>query len=384
MKEATLVLLLILVLSLFHFPSIAKASTNNDIKVGVLYYPWYMPGNGTYHWSNRSEWKVVEIPVKGFYSTNDSNTIEQQLNEMASVGIDFILLSWWGPTAGAKWEDDSCKLICSLIKQHHPDMKVFLMVEEVLFKEAAENSTTITRFYDYIKANYIDQYSSIYFHVNNRPLVTWWGCANITDVDATRNLVYTIGYSEGAEVRIIGSQDYANWFCWRPPTYNGQSATPPVDQQDGFVFIEPRYDNTFKTMWNTNGTYGTAKYDQNLTEGLYDSQWTTVINRQTTNNDIKIVCIYSWNSFDERAAIEPCIDYTVPDLDHYYLLNKTKIYIDQLRTVSPLQDQINYTRDWVYALTVITVIFIVAIVYLKMRKPKIKNNSKDLNTETIA
>jgi len=201
----------------------------------------------------------------------------------------------------------------------------------------------------------------------------------MTDELSHRDYIWRSDFAQNTTIRIIGSQNYVNWFCWRPPTYDGQSATPPVDQQDGFVFIEPRYDNTFKTMWGTNGTYGTAKYDQNLTEGLYDFQWATVINRQITNYDVRIVCIYSWNSFDERAAIEPCIDYTVPNLDHYYLLNKTKLYIDQLRTVPTLQDQVNslndelnYTRDWVYALTVITVILIVATVYLTMRKPKIK------------
>jgi len=349
MKGVSLILFFILVFSLFTFFSASEASTNdsntNDwnnhrVHVAVLYYPWYQPGNGTGHWSNRTEWKVVDIPVLGYYSTQNLSTLNTQLDWMSNAGIDTILISWWGPNP-SYGEDNSTNMLFRAIQTYHPEMRAFVMVEEILSGNAVSQSM-IDSFYYYLWTQYITPYGDIYIHLDGKPLVTWWGSLNMTDDISHRNYIWSSDFAKNTTIRIIGSQNYVNWFCWRPPTYNGQSATPPVDQQDGFVFIEPRYDNTFKTMWDTNGTYGTAKYDQNLTEGLYASQWTTVINRQITNNDIRIVCIYSWNSFDERSAIEPCTDYTVPDLDnHFYLLNKTKLYIDQLRTVPTLQDQLN-------------------------------------------
>jgi chaperonin cofactor prefoldin len=331
---------------MFTFISSSEASTN-DVRVGVLYYPWYMPGNGTYHWSGDPHWIVKEIPdTIGYYSTQNVSVIKYQLDEMSNAGIDFILLSWWGPTAS--WEDNSCQLIFETMHTYHPEMKIFLMVEEVLAEEAV-NKAVIDSFYSYMNTTYIAPYPDIYYMLNHKPLVTWWGCANITDPIDSRTLLYQEGNSFRDEVRIIGSQYYVDWSCWRPPTYDGQSATPPVNQTDGFVFIEPRYDNHFKTMWSSdpveNTTYGTAIFDENLTEGLYDSQWTTVTNRQMTNNDIKVVCIYSWNSFDERSAIEPCTDYTRPDLPHYYLLDKTKLYIDKLMIATTLRNQLDSLNE---------------------------------------
>jgi hypothetical protein len=353
MKRVSLILFFILVFSLFTFFSTSEASANdsntNDwnnhpVHVGVLYYPWYQPGgNGTGHWSNITEWKVVDIPVLGYYSTQNLSTLKTQLDWMSDAGIDTILISWWGPNP-SYGEDISTDMLFQVLNTSHPEMRAFLMVEEILANESV-NQLKIDSFYNYLWAKYLDPYTRVYMNLDGKPLVTWWGSKNMTDDLSHRNYILHSDFAKNATIRIIGSQDYVNWSCWRPPTYNGQSATPPVDQQDGFVFIEPRYDNTFKTMWNTNGTYGTAKHGQNLTEGLYDFQWTIVINRQMINNDIRIVCIYSWNSFDERSAIEPCTDYTVPDLPHYYLLDKTKLYIDKLMIATTFRNQLDSLNE---------------------------------------
>ena len=351
MKGVSLILSFILVFSLFTFFFTSEASANdsnaNDwnnhqVHVAVLYYPWYQLGNGTGHWSNRTEWKVVDIPVLGYYSTQNLSTLKTQLDWMSDAGIDTILVSWWGPNP-SYGEDNSTNMLFYAIQTYHPEMRAFVMVEEILFGNAVSQSM-IDSFYNYLWTQYITPYGDIYMNLDGKPLVTWWGSLNMTDDLSHRNYIWYSDFAQNTTIRIIGSQDYVNWSCWRPPTYDGQSDAPPVDQQDGFVFIEPRYDDTFKTMWNTNGIFGTSNFDQNLTIGLYDSQCTTVISRQKNNGDIRIVCIYSWNSFDERSAIEPCTDYTVPDLDQYYLLNKTKLFIDQLRTVRTDTD-IHVSRD---------------------------------------
>jgi hypothetical protein len=352
MKGISLILFFILIFLMFTFVSSSEASTNdsntNDwnnhrVHVAVLYYPWYQPGNGTGHWSNITEWKVVDTPVLGYYSTQNLSTLKTQLDWMSDAGIDTILISWWGPNP-SYGEDISTDMLFQALNTSHPEMKAFVMVEEILASESV-NQSTIDSFYNYLWAHYLNPYANTYMNLDGKPLVTWWGSTNMTDDLSHRNYVLHSDFAKSTTIRIIGSQDYVNWSCWRPPTYDGQSATPPVDQQDGFVFIEPRYDNTFKTMWGTNGVYGTARYDQNLTEGLYDSQWITVINRQITNNDVKIVCIYSWNSFDERSAIEPCIDYTRPDLPDNYLLSKTKLYINELMFVTTLRNQLDSLNE---------------------------------------
>jgi hypothetical protein len=256
---------------------------------------------------------------------------------MTSIGIDFIALSWWGPFM--PWEDGSVRTILQCIEQNYnTSLKVYIMVEEQLFpnttpqmSDAMLNVSLIQYICNYTHANFTTPYANIWFQLNDKPLITWWASTNSSYNPAIIRAIYN---DSRFETRIIGTPNcsYADWQCWRPPSY-GQSDELPIGQKDGFIYIEPRYDNSFKWINDSDTPYpfGNSIYDQNFTEGLYDRQWNVVLNRQRDVGDIKIVCIYSWNSFDERSAIEPCKDHTVPSLDPWYLLNKTRTYITYLK-----------------------------------------------------
>jgi len=181
MKGVSLILFLILVFSLFTFFSTSEASTNdsnaNDwnnhrVHVAVLYYPWYQAGNHIGHWSNRTEWNVVDIPVLGYYSTQDLPTLKTQLDWMSDAGIDTILVSWWGPNP-SYGEDNSTNMLFYAIQTYHPEMRAFVMVEEILFDDAV-NQSMIDSFYNYLWAHYLTPYASVYMNLDGKPLVTWW------------------------------------------------------------------------------------------------------------------------------------------------------------------------------------------------------------------
>jgi hypothetical protein len=93
-------------------------------------------------------------------------------------------------------------------------------------------------------------------------------------------------------------------------------------------------------------------FNQNLTGG-YEDQWQAVLDREASHNDVKIVCIYSWNSYDERSAIEPEIDYTVPNLDPWYLLSITRSYVAQLRN-PPIT-----IMQWLVPTTVVVILIVI-------------------------
>jgi hypothetical protein len=250
MKKAPLILSSILVLSLFIFLFATKPPAR-DVRVGALYYPWYREGNGTDHWSGRPEWRVVDIPYFGYYSTQDNATILRQLDAMHAAGIDFILLSWWGQYA--PWEDTSCKYIFQAINDsYRTTMKAFLMVEEILATPTYPSN--YSDIYDYVYENYVVPYGDVYFKLNNKPFLSWWACRNMTDNATVRqNWVYNSSETRFESTIIVGHHhDYADWYGWTPSASTPTETTLTFGQRDGFIFIEPRYDDTFKMLWEPN------------------------------------------------------------------------------------------------------------------------------------
>lgn len=72
--------------------------------VSAFYYPWFgLPGPGaTYeHWAQYGHTPPKDIdssyyPEAGLYSSSDATTLTRQMDEIASAGIDQIVVSWWG------------------------------------------------------------------------------------------------------------------------------------------------------------------------------------------------------------------------------------------------------------------------------------------------
>ncbi|HEX8966311.1 MAG TPA: glycoside hydrolase family 99-like domain-containing protein [Chloroflexota bacterium] len=59
--------------------------------VGAYYYPWYGPG--------RLKWADGHLnqPDLGEYSSGDPDVVSQHIELATGSGIDFFLVSWWGP-----------------------------------------------------------------------------------------------------------------------------------------------------------------------------------------------------------------------------------------------------------------------------------------------
>lgn len=59
--------------------------------VGAFYYPWYGPGR--YKWQDG----YVQKPALGEYDSADPKVIDRQIDLATGHGVDFFLVSWWGP-----------------------------------------------------------------------------------------------------------------------------------------------------------------------------------------------------------------------------------------------------------------------------------------------
>jgi glycoprotein endo-alpha-1,2-mannosidase len=75
-----------------------------DAATAIFYYPWYgtQARDGAYlHW--RQHWRLAPFdiasnfyPLRGAYSSGDPRVIAAQTAEIAAIGVDELVTSWWG------------------------------------------------------------------------------------------------------------------------------------------------------------------------------------------------------------------------------------------------------------------------------------------------
>jgi hypothetical protein len=80
-------------------PSLARAGT-----VAIFYYPWYAnpaTDGGWQHWDQNGHHPPADLyspfyPALGPYSSSDPAVVDRQMTEIASAGINEVVVSWWG------------------------------------------------------------------------------------------------------------------------------------------------------------------------------------------------------------------------------------------------------------------------------------------------
>jgi glycoprotein endo-alpha-1,2-mannosidase len=83
----------------FCVPALAHAGT-----VAIFYYPWYSTpaqDGGWQHWNQNNHQPPGDVysrfyPAAGPYSSSNRTIVDQQMAEIASAGIDEVVVSWWG------------------------------------------------------------------------------------------------------------------------------------------------------------------------------------------------------------------------------------------------------------------------------------------------
>jgi hypothetical protein len=99
-------------------PALAHAGT-----VAVFYYPWYgtpAEDGGWQQWSQNSHRPPVDLysrfyPALGAYSSSDPAVVSLQMAEIASAGIDEVVVSWWGRGSGT---DERLPLVLSAARRN--------------------------------------------------------------------------------------------------------------------------------------------------------------------------------------------------------------------------------------------------------------------------
>jgi hypothetical protein len=293
--------------------------SEEKVKVGAYYYVWYAEGNGSRHWNDITNNTVIDLPVLGYYSSQNESVIKQHLDWMKDIGLDYLIISWWGPNS---YEDNSTKALFNLTESYAPWMKLAIMVEGFndRFGPDAYNFTGI---YEYVYNTYVLPYGDIYLDLNGKPVVCWFNFVNMTVPLANRERIRS-PYVD-VEVRIIGQSSYVDWWFAMPYSQDSNSMIG-VFSNDSMVCVQPRYDDTHLG-------WGHHSFDSTYFEDLYDSQWLQAIDF-AKDDKCKMVSIYSWNEFHERSQIEPCFDNTSYKAGSTTLiLDKTRSYITQIKSL---------------------------------------------------
>jgi hypothetical protein len=361
MKKVCLIPILILAFSLFSLFSDIEASSSNKIMVGVFYYPWYDGKNPGYHWNGHpgdynislpdTWWRVVDEPVLGWYNSSNRTVIDQHLDWFRYAGIDFGIISWWGPNS----IEDSCTEILLNETSRYASWFRWVISIEDCYNVTEQGLGYLAYLRDHVNSTYLSRYHDIWLNesTSGMPYLFWMNAHDLENETVRGEAKNGTGFV----TRMLGQANYSDWKTWTPYTYGSgaTSAFPP--SEDGFMCVMPRYD---ETRLDPNGIMGTIRNrcadpylngsdGQNVGplngEPLYDKQWKEVLSNASSLEGIKYVGIATWNDFTERTQIEPCYDFTSAYKENAtYLLNRTKYWINILKNT---EVNANTTVSWV-------------------------------------
>lgn len=329
-----------LILILVTLVSYIPVECSYPVSVGAYYYVWY---DG--HWNTPGEPRdtVVDTPLLGYYSSQNETVIKQHLDWMKDIGLDFLIISWWGPNS---YEDNSTKKVFETVKSYAGWMKLAIMVEG--FNETfGPQGYNFTDIYNYLFETYIYPYNETYMEIDGRPLVCWFNFQNMTAVlPSNRDAIHN---NTSVQARIVGQSDYCDWWFGTP--WSGSADDKPTVYKDNEICVEPRYDDTHLG-------WGNHSYDVDYSQGLYDKEWSEALN-YAEQGQVKLVTIYSWNEYHERSQIEPHIT------DGDYVLSvfaRTRSYIDRIKSTEQTS-----SNPWPYLVVGILVGAILTWLYLRFR-----------------
>jgi glycoprotein endo-alpha-1,2-mannosidase len=84
--------------------ALTSSASAASLPVSIFYYPWYSTAlrDGAYvHWAQRGHAPPYDIasgfyPARGLYSSADLLVVGEQMQEIASMGVGEVSVSWWG------------------------------------------------------------------------------------------------------------------------------------------------------------------------------------------------------------------------------------------------------------------------------------------------
>jgi hypothetical protein len=263
----------------------------------IFYYPWYAtaPHDGVWrHWDEGGHTPPDDVgsdyyPLRGAYSSLDPAVVESQMGDVASAGVDEVIVSWWGQ---GSFEDTALPGVVAAARDH--GLRVGVQLEPYV----GRTPSSVASDYGYLAGLGIGD-----VWVYQADLMAAGGLAAANGaVPGLRTL------AESGDVSFVRSGAFARWawaagfrgvYLYDAINYEGGDfpAFCAAARSYGLV-CAPVAAPGFTAVRATGASYGRSR-ENGFT---YDNRWMGDLGARPD-----LVAITSYNEWHEGSQIEPAV-----------------------------------------------------------------------------
>jgi hypothetical protein len=298
-------------------PFVRAETSSIHVDFGIYYYLWHGPGLGSSHWNDTQSNAVVDTPILGYYSSNDTDIMKQHLYWIKEMGFTFIIASTW-EINGYTW--NNTQLLYQSLQETGYDLKICVLIEPFNGTGSYDWAYLYNQIYDRFYASYA--HLTFKLSENFLLLVLEQCFSDYQYGNATINLPEDSRFT----VRIVGSHEaQSDWFYGDVMGRVNNNDLSGRVNTDGHINIFPRFDEWYL------GRPNPVRIDFMHGQQLYQRFWDLALSEYKKGN-IYIVIVTSFNEHHERHAIEPRQDATSVWTDSMKLYSITKTNIAKFQT----------------------------------------------------
>lgn len=169
--------------------------------------PWFQYPSNAYHWPPQAG--MYYEPIIGYYNTQNDTVMDWQLSLMEYVGIDGIIVDWYGTANMYDYPfiKTSTDLIWNKIQSKYPKLSLGICYDF--------NSHVTTDIFDasmnYLKDNYFNKPQYIKYSDNNPIMLLWPSQSSTASLQTPQGLT--------AELKKLGLDNIYVYMEWRNPAF---------------------------------------------------------------------------------------------------------------------------------------------------------------------
>ena len=254
--------------------------------MAIFYYPWYSTPVRDGRWAH---WYVEHdgapvlstqfFPSRGLYSSSNAKIVSAQMREIATAGVDMVIVSWWG--FGSP-EHERLELVTQAAKRH--GLAVAIHIEPYLARTPARAAEDMTRLQK--EGGYTDFYV---YDADRDPAAAW--STALEPLEGIRIFGHTtlVGRAK--------SSGFDGLYTYDVVTWNGSLFRRLCTQaRAAGVLCAPSVGPGYDARLATRGEAVRPR----LHGVTYDRMWKTAI-----RSGADVVTITSYNEWQEGTQIEP-------------------------------------------------------------------------------
>lgn len=243
------------------------------------------------------------------YTSNNATEVQNQIDDMASRGIDGVIIDWYGPNNAI---DQATQLVMQQAEQH-PGFQFAIMVDAGAIGASSQGGSpqqTLTQIMQYAEQKYFS--SSAYMKINGQPVVTNfnidlqyqidWNAVNAALPTAPRYMFqnndgFTHPLSDGS-------------YSWVMPTVGDYGLGYLQNfYQTGLAFSNlETMGATYKGFNDSLASWGSDRVMEQQCGQTWLQTFQQINSQYSAQNQLPYLQLVTWNDYEEGTEIESGID----------------------------------------------------------------------------